>query len=306
MVAGWVVNRFRGDASLLAPAHDYVLGHTGRPVLGVVPYLPDLNIPQEDSVEFKSTRGEQPVAGDEAVTLAVIDLPHISNFTDLDAFAGESDVRVRIVRRPEDLDGPDAILLPGSKNTLADLAYLKRSGMADRIAAAASKAEIVGVCGGFQMLGQRINDPQRIESSAGGDDGLGLLPVETVMGQEKTLVRVEAKHTSSGQTVRGYEIHHGQTHTADGEALQAVFTREDGSAVGLGRDDHRVWGTYLHGVFDADGFRRWFIDRLRVRRGLPPRGTGAAYDIEPALDRLAAAVRQSLDMDEIYRLMKSQ
>ena len=380
MVAGWVVNRFRGDASLLRDALDYTLGHTGRPVLGVVPYLPALGLPQEDSVEFKSGLIDDTRDGKQCVEIAVIDLPHISNFTDFDALAGESDARVRIVRKLQDLGQPDAVILPGSKNTLADLAYLKRSGLAAKILemAAADSAEIVGICGGFQMLGRCVHDPQCVESVTGRDEGLGLLAVETVLAAEKTLVRSRAKHTPSGLEVFGYEIHHGLTNAcgtgipvvcdadilsacdagvppACGEAilaspddtghsstqgnskdadkmsaahegetpashmakmamlqkdmgrmpmLQPLFVREDGQAVGLGAASGRVWGTYLHGVFDADEFRRWFIDRLRVRRGLAPLGkVSARYDIEPALDRLADAVRKSLNMKEIYCLL---
>ena len=305
LVAGWVVNRFRGDASLLGDALDYTLGHTGRPVLGVVPYLPALNLPQEDSVEFKSGVIDDRRDGKQCVEIAVIDLPHISNFTDFDALAGESDARVRIVRKLQDLGNPDAVILPGSKNTLADLAYLKRSGLAAKILemAAADGAEIVGVCGGFQMLGRCVLDPQCVESVTGRDEGLGLLAVETVLAAEKTLVRSRGKHAPSGLEVFGYEIHHGVTN-GEGEDLPAMFVREDGQAAGLGAASGRVWGTYLHGVFDADEFRRWFIDRLRVRRGLAPLGkVSARYDIEPALDRLADVVRKSLNMKEIHRLL---
>ena len=158
--------------ALLDPALEYTLRRTGRPVLGVVPYLASLGLPQEDSVEFKSGQldAEQahgrhaqrpPGANGDAVEIAVIDLPHISNFTDLDAFRGESDVRLRIVRTPADLRQPDAVLIPGSKNTLADLGYLRQSGLADRIGqlARSGRTEVVGICGGFQMLGREIRDP---------------------------------------------------------------------------------------------------------------------------------------------------
>ncbi len=171
LVAGWIVNRFRGDAGLLQPALDYMLRRTGRPVLGVVPYLASLGIPQEDSVEFKSGQLDADHAGQhgngqgingDAVEIAVIDLPHISNFTDLDAFRGESDVRLQIVRTPADLRQPDAVLIPGSKNTLADLGYLRHSGLAGRIdqLARAGQTEVVGICGGFQMLGAKSAIPR--------------------------------------------------------------------------------------------------------------------------------------------------
>jgi cobyric acid synthase CobQ len=305
LVAGWIVNRFRGDPSLLDDALTYTLAHTGRPVWGVVPYLPDLNLPQEDSVAFKSGDLDGHGARDgRAVEVAVIDLPHISNFTDLDPFRVESDVRLRIIRSAAELNQPDAVLLPGSKNTLADLEYLRRSGLAERIARLADRSatEIVGLCGGLQMLGRRICDPQGIESAAQRSEGLGLLGVETVLAPEKTLVRTSARHAPSGLEVTGYEIHHGRTAA---ELARPVLTRPDGEVVGVAATDERIWGTYLHGIFDSDLFRRWFVDRLRIRRGWPPLGKViGCYDIEPALDRLADVVRQSVRMKDIYQLMK--
>jgi cobyric acid synthase CobQ len=306
-IAGWIVNRFRGDASLLGPALDYTRQHTGRPVLGVVPYLSQLGLPQEDSVEFKSGALDRAAGDDDAVVeIAVIDLPHISNFTDFDALRAESDVRLRIVRTAADLDRPDAVILPGSKNTLGDLDYLRRNGLAERIAALAQEdaSEIVGICGGLQMLGRDICDPLGIESAAENTRGLGLLGIRTVMAAEKTLVRATALHAASGLEVIGYEIHHGQTAY---NGCDPLLTRADGQVVGIAGNDQRIWGTYLHGIFDADAFRRWFIDRLRVRRGLTPIGNVLnRYDIEPALDRLAEVVRASVRVDEIYRLMGLQ
>ena len=306
-IAGWIVNRFRGDAGLLGPAFDYMLQHTGRPVLGVVPYLPELGLPEEDSVEFKSgaldLTFDQAARGDAAVEIAVIDLPHISNFTDFDAFRVERDVRLRIVRTAAELNQPDAVILPGSKNTLGDLEYLRRSGLAERITALARQgaAEIIGICGGLQMLGREIRDPLGIESPAEHSHGLELLGISTVMAAEKTLLRTAARHAVSGLEVTGYEIHHGQTACNGCEPLLA---RADGQVVGFAGRGQRIWGTYLHGVFDADAFRRWFVDRLRVRRGLPPVAAPIGrYDIEPALDRLAKVVRASVRMDEIYRIM---
>ena len=339
LVAGWIVNRFRGDSSLLGPALDYTLAHTGRPVFGVVPFLRDLALPQEDSVEFKdrashnreteranpetarrehhgslplaSSQCDSPATDTDSVDIAVIDLPHISNFTDFDAFAVEPDVRVRIVRSAAELGRPDAIILPGSKNTLGDLAYLKQSGLADAMAKLRNegRVQIVGLCGGFQMLGLRIGDPQAIESASGTADALGLLPVETILAADKTLVRTSARHIPSGLQVAGYEIHHGRT---SGANVAPLFGRVDGSQadpsdglLGGASADGAIWGTYLHGVFDADEFRRWFIDRLRTARGLAPIGqVVGCYNIEPALDRLAEVVRHSLDMKAIYRLLK--
>jgi cobyric acid synthase CobQ/L-threonine-O-3-phosphate decarboxylase len=312
LVAGWVVNRFRGDAALLRSALDYTLAHTGRPVFGVVPYLERLGLPEEDSVEFKAGALDDRSERAEAVTVAVVDLPHISNFTDFDALDVEEDVSLRIVRTADELGEPDAVILPGSKNVLHDLHYLRQSGLAERLLSLArgGRTEIVGICGGLQLLGREIRDPGRIESVSGADSGLGLLNAVTTMASEKTLSRAEGTHGPSGCRVAGYEIHHGRT-TGEGPALsgvegdEVILRRSDGEAIGFASGDGRVWGTYLHGIFDADAFRRWFVDRLRARRGWVPKGAvSARYDIEPALDRLAQAVRESLDMERIYRLLR--
>jgi cobyric acid synthase len=157
----------------------------------------------------------------------------------------------------------------------------------------------VGICGGFQMLGQKVEDPYGIESANQTIHGLGLMTISTVMAQQKTLVRTEGTHLPSGLKVRGYEIHHGQT---EGIPLIPLVLREDGEVIGAEAKERSVWGTYLHGIFDADDFRRWFIDRLRVRRNLPAIGkVCAVYNLEPAYERLAEVVRRSLKMEEIYR-----
>jgi adenosylcobyric acid synthase len=303
LLAGFVVNRFRGQASLLEEAILYTERHTGRPVFGVVPYLPQLGLPEEDSVTFKAAREEAGASAE--IEIAVVDLPHISNFTDFDALRLEPDVRVRIVRSAAELGRPDAVMLPGSKNVIGDLAYLRESGLAAALLQLArdGRTEIVGQCGGYQMLGASIEDPHGIESSTPVLPGLGLLPLCTVLAPEKTLERVSARHAAAALGVEGYEIHHGRT--LPGEAVQPIVVRADGEVIGVGRPDGLVWGSYLHGIFDADGFRRWFIDSLRRRKGLAPVGrVVTVYDLQAAFDRLADVVRQSLRMDEIYRLMR--
>ena len=299
LVAGFVVNRFRGQESLLRDALDYMLRVTGRPVFGVVPNLSNLNLPEEDSVTFKSGVMDRKKQAGATIEIAVIDLPHISNFTDFDAFKTEPDVYLRIVRSVTELVTPDAVILPGSKNTLHDLAYLKQTGLADRILqlAATGKTEIVGICGGLQMLGREIEDPDGLETVNGRASGLSLLDIRTVMKPEKTLSRVTAQHPPSGLTVQGYEIHHGQTTFNSLPAVHGPLSTAFPSG-------GRVWGTYLHGVFDADEFRRWFINRLRGHRNLAPlEGLTSAYDIEPALEQLADVVRKALRIDELYRLI---
>jgi adenosylcobyric acid synthase len=303
VVAGFVVNRFRGKEELLHDAIKYTKRHTGRPVFGVVPYFHDLGLPEEDSVSFKCGMFDNLVRDEDCVEIAVVDLPHISNFTDFDAFRVEPDVQLKIVRTATDLNRPDAVILPGSKNVIGDLEYLRHNGLDDKIRDLTANygTELVGLCGGFQMIGTDIADPHGLESDRKAIPGLGFLNVTTVLALEKTLTRVSAKHLESGLAVQGYEIHHGQSRSSNAEPL---VIQDDGTTGGARSPDGRLWGSYLHGIFDSDEFRRWFIDRLRVRRGLSAKGQVCAhYDIEPALDRLADAVRHSLQMDQIYRLM---
>jgi cobyric acid synthase CobQ len=302
-LAGFVINRFRGRRDLLNDAILYTRQHTGLPTMGVIPLIAELGLPEEDSVAFKAGAAEPPPTDAHRIEIAVIDLPHIANFTDFDALALEPDVRVRIVRRREDLGTPDAVVIPGSKNTLGDLRYLHAGGLAEAIMALNRnrKCCIVGICAGLQILGQEIADPYAIESPGESRPGLGLLPVTTVLEREKTLKAASGRHLESGLTLRGYEIHHGASR-ADG--LRPAVVRDDDEAIGYASADGRIFGTYLHGLFDADPFRRWFIDRLRLRRGWAPlERVQRRYDIEPALDRLAEIVRAHLDVPALYKLM---
>ncbi len=302
LVCGYVLNRFRGDAGLLAPANAFLHDLTGRPVLGVVPSIENLGLPEEDSVTFKAggILAQTPPDDPDTLDIALIDLPHVSNFTDLDALIAEPDARVRRVGRAEDLGRPDAIIIPGSKNTLADLAALRERGLDAAVTALAlaGKTEVVGICAGLQMLGAAVLDPLGLESGRGREEGLGLLAVVTELAPDKTLAVTEAVHEPSGLALRGYEIHHGHTRP-DGQAVLEIARRTDGTAIGFARPDLPVWGAYLHGLFDADVFRRHWLDGLRIRRGLAPIGRVTVRDLEPALDRLADVVEESLDMGKI-------
>ncbi|MCW5213304.1 cobyric acid synthase, partial [Desulfobulbus sp. TB] len=306
LLAGFLVNRFRGDASLLTDAHDFIEQRTNKPVLGVVPWLTDLGLPQEDSVSFKAGLYDSAEPAGEHVEIALIDLPHISNFTDLEPLLAEKDVWLRTVRRVDDLGEPDAVILPGSKNVLADLAWLAQTGLDKAICGLAEQGcQIIGICGGFQILGKTVADPHGIEGEAGSLlHGLGLLDLVTELAIHKILTRREGVHVPSGQPIHGYEIHHGQTGYGNDTPSEPLLTFADGASCGVADQTGQIWGSYLHGIFDADPFRRWFINTLREGRGLPPlSGNGAQYNLEPALDRLAAVLRQELDMDAVYRLL---
>ena len=301
LVAGFIINRFRGRKSLLDEALTFTNDRTGKPVLGVIDYLTNLGLPEEDSVGFKAGLYDSPASNTHDLELAVIDLPHISNFTDLEPFLAEPDVSIRIVRHLDDLRSPAAIILPGSKNVAQDMYWLQKTGLAEKITQLhRQKIPIIGICGGFQMLGRQINDPLQLESAHGTIKALDLLDMETVLAKDKTLTRKKAIHAPSGLAVHGYEIHHGQTHSAHAPILQF----HDGQGDGAGTADNLVWGSYLHGIFDDDIFRRWFLDTLRVKQGLTPlNDVCAPYDLEPAFDRLADAVRSQLQMDRVYQLL---
>jgi len=306
LVAGYVLNRFRGDASLLAPANAFLRDLTGREVLGVVPHIEDLGLPEEDSVSFKAGEilADAPPTDPDRLDIVLLDLPHVSNGTDVDALTVEPDVTVRRVCRLDALGRPDAILLPGSRNTLGDLAALRASGLARAISRAAEsgRTEIVGICAGLQMLGQTVEDPLGLESDRRSAAGLGVLPVATELAAEKTLTVTEARHVPSGLPLSGYEIHHGRSRATDAAPV-VVTRRDDGAPLGYGHPNLPVWGAYLHGIFDADAFRRHWLNGLRARRGLAPIVATSPYDLEPALERLADVVEESLGSPRLIALL---
>jgi len=306
LVAGYVVNMFRGDASLLNDALDYVTGRTGKPFMGVVPYMSRHGIPEEDSVSFKRGSLDSARTDGQLVDIACIDVPHISNFTDIEPFFNEPDVHVRVVRSPEELGAPDAVILPGSKNVVHDMNWLREQGFIselDRLLHS-EQAVVVGICGGFQMLGRTISDEHQVESVAGGMKGLDFLPLATSLAPQKTLTATGARYLPSDMQIRGYEIHHGVTKTDAPDEISVCMERSDGKPIGYSRKDGKVWGTYLHGLFDDDSFRRDFIDSLRKKKGLEPVSRILAqYDIESALDRLADVVRASINAEPLYKML---
>lgn len=322
-VAGYVLNKFRGDATLLTSALTAVSRRTRRPFLGVIPMLKDLHLPEEDSVSFKlgtmpglfTSAGPDKTCPTQTLDIAVTDLPHISNFTDLDALRAEHGVRVRLLRRAEDFGVPHAVILPGSKNTVADMRFLQKTGLAEAICRFSEQdnATVVGICGGLQMLGQRIDDPLCIEDG-GRAAGLGLLPLRTRLREVKQLRRVAGRmlETVAGTalSVEGYEIRHGQSEPTSRrkkhDRMAPVMKDTAGRVLGWGRLEPdgraRVWGAYLHGLFDADAFRHAFLNSLREKACFAPQ-TGCVYSLVPELDRLADVVEQNLNMRSVYSLL---
>ena len=294
LVKGLVINKFRGDVSLFTPAVDFLERKTAKPVLGVLPFIDRLGIDDEDSVSLDDKSST--VEGE--LNIAVIRLPKISNFTDFDSLAGECDVTLRYVTTVDEIDDADVIVVPGSKNSSNDLMWLRAEGFEDAIKRrAAEGAAIVGICGGYQMLGRKIFDPHHTESTVEEIDGLGLLPLITTFAVEKltrqvTLDRLKFRFLDDeidGRVLEGYEIHAGET-----EPSSASLMMVDGN----------VFGTYVHGIFDNDDFRRQMLNAVRRRKGLAPleNTRNRRAEKQAAYDRLARIVRDNLNMallDEI-------
>ncbi|RJQ37835.1 MAG: cobyric acid synthase [Dehalococcoidia bacterium] len=311
-VKGLVINKFRGDPGLLKPGLVKLEQLTAKPVLGVVPYYRDIRLPQEDSV-YLDERPDGAAGG--APDIAVVRLPHIANYDDFDPLE-EDGIAVRYLSRARELGRPHLIILPGTKSTVSDLAYLKRSGLAREVVRLAGEGvPVIGICGGYQMLGRRILDPLGIESAAPSVPGLGLLEVETTFEPQKATRQVTATISAGygllegmrGQAITGYEIHMGKT-TANGQAAAFRITGtppgtadyDDGAIDGCGM----VLGTYLHGLFANDRFRKNLLDGLRHRNGLAAGNGVTPLGQEAHFDRLAALVRASLDMERLYQIIE--
>ena len=311
LVKGHVINKFRGDPSLLTSGLGFLEERTGVPVAGVIPFFSDIHIPEEDSLgltpELKSD-------DDTAVDVAIMRLPHIANFDDFDPIRHEPGVRVRYVGRADEFGNPDLVIIPGSKTTIADLDWLDAQGLADRILASRrGGTPVIGICAGYQMLGERLLDPDRVESSREEAHGLGLLPTSTTFHREKSTHQVRGRVTDGrgllsgcgGAEVSAYEIHMGQTL---GEGLHRPFVVETRSGGRISLPDGAIddegltLGTYLHGLFHNRAVRRSILEFVTQRKGvgLPFGGE----DVEPSVeyDKLATLVRENLDMELVYRV----
>ncbi|MEU7032118.1 cobyric acid synthase [Streptomyces sp. NPDC046237] len=298
LIAGYLVNKFRGDVTLLEPGLDMLLGLTGRRTFGVLPYAHGLGIDEEDGLRV-SLRGAvresvvAPPAGEDVLRVAVCAVPLMSNFTDVDALAAEPGVVVRFVDRAEELVDADLVVVPGTRGTVKALAWLRERGLADALARRAAEGRpVLGICGGFQALGERIEDD--VESKAGTVDGLGLLPVRVRFAAEKTLARPVGE--ALGERVEGYEIHHGVADVLGGDPFL------DGCRVGA------VWGTHWHGSLESDGFRRAFLREVAAaagRRFVPAPDTSFGALREEQLDRLGDLIEEHADTDALLRLIEN-
>ncbi len=317
MVAGIIINKFRGDRLLLQPAIDFLEAKTSIPVLGVIPYA-NFNIPEEDTVNDERRRHKTERG---ILSIGVLYLPHVSNFTDFDPLEAEPDVFLRYIKPGQNIGDLDCVIIPGSKNTIGDLNSIKGLGWEQQILnLAEAGVPIIGVCGGLQMLGRSIRDPGGVESAEQEIPGLGLLDIETEFCAEKTTWQVIGKLRGLGiliddnldHDVTGYEIHMGQSYRGSGASAAFSLWRQNQPEIevldGAVNETGLVWGTYLHGLFDADGFRRAFLNQLRKSRGLPPLNIQYKYaeNREAAYNYLAQVVRENMDLKRVYQLMGLQ
>ena len=304
LIRGIVINKFRGMRSILQPGIEWLENYTGIPVIGVIPWLEQV-FPAEDSLDLFE-RKKSAFQGD--LNISVLRLPRIANFTDFDPLESEPTVSLKYIHPKQDLGHPDAVIIPGTKTTIADLLLLQKSGMAEAIQNyAASGGTVLGICGGYQMMGQYLTDPDRLESEHLKCDGLGLLPIKTMITDYKVTKQrqVTSNFPQSGLPVAGYEIHQGRSRLIEPDAVTSDYSPLfDDPSLGLVDKDQLIWGSYLHGLFDNGAWRRAWLNRLRQQRGLKSLPTGIPNyreQRESMLDTLATSIEAHLNLNDILK-----
>ncbi len=315
-IKGIVINKFRGDITLLESGLHLLEERVKRPVIGVIPYFRDIKIYDEDSVSLDERNARGIV--DNGLDIVVVRLPRISNFTDFIPLEESEGVRLRYVEGEGDFGNPDLVIIPGTKNTLEDMVFLKNSGISQKILSLAERGiQIIGICGGFQILGKEIHDPSGVESGYKKVDGLGLIDAVTVMEREKVTNQVRAigidtlDFLNEGDEISGYEIHMGQTRLSGTERPLFKIIERDGNKVslldGATVKNGQIIGTYIHGLFDNDRFRNKLIASLMKKKGTRPMQVEGCAHIakkEENYNKLADIVRKNLDMKFIKDLIK--
>lgn len=300
-VKGIIINKFRGMKQLLESGIEWVENYTGIPVLGVIPYF-DVKIEAEDSMALSSLRLKKPKQQEFAIDVAIIRLPRISNFTDFDPLFDEPGVGHRFVSSIYELEQPDVIIIPGTKNTVEDYLWLQESELAQAILKHAQNGgRVVGICGGFQMLGEQIYDESAIEGNGGTYSSLGLLPIETHFVTEKQTIQVQGK-TVTGHDVKGYEIHLGRS--VPKKEITPFITFDDGRQDGV--YTNQVIGTYVHGIFQNRHFTRYYFNLIRREKNIKLLSENVVSDEdlrEQAYEMLDQHIRQHLNMKKIYEIL---
>lgn len=307
LIKGFIINKFRGDISLLKAGLDFLEQRYSIPVLGVIPFFKSIQIAQEDSGYLDHRSNGSP---DERPDVCIVRLPHISNYDDFDPL--ESSCNLRYITSQAELGNPDLIILPGTKSTINDLDFLRHSGLAAAITRMAVRGTpLIGICGGYQMLGRFISDPEHCESDSDGCEGLGLLDADTIFRPAKITGQVRAKVNAGygllrgmkNMSLKGYEIHMGrQNESGSRPAFKLFTTRGNTTAEGAINEKGTVFGTYIHGLFDNVEFTNKLISNLCRLRGLDDAGY-RAIDREKSYDELASLVRESLDIPRIYDII---
>ena len=301
MVAGFLVNRFRGDPTLFEAGLQAIAERSTWPSLGLIPYFADASrLPAEDALALDQRGTPKDATSDAPITIAVLQLPRISNFDDFDPLKAEPGVRLVFVRRGETIPvEAQLVIIPGSKATIADLTALRAQGWHIDLAAHVRRGgRVLGICGGYQMLGARIDDPQGIEGEAGGCEGLGLLDVSTVMAGAKTLAQVSGHCLIEGAPFAGFEMHLGRTQGPD--AGRPVLEMADGRRDGAMSADQNVRGVYVHGLFNEDRQRAAWLNWI----GASPSDLAYEQGVEDTLDALAAHLERHIDCDRILSLAR--
>ena len=301
-IKGIIVNKFRGDEKLFEQGRKMMEEICGVPVIGLVPYLDDIHIEEEDSVSLAKKSNAH--TEDNLINVAVVATPHISNFTDFDTISRDPRVHLYFTSEPAELLNADVIILPGSKNTLSDLKAIQANGCADAIiTASALGRSVMGICGGYQMMGERVDDPDGVEGEPGSMAGLGLLPVNTVLKGSKTVRRVRFTMDGCPGLNSGYEIHMGISALDDDASPMVV--KEDGSVDGC-RVNEMICGSYIHGILDNPGVIDMLLKPHALRKGLPESGNVEPYREykERQYDALAQRLRDCLDIDLLYKIMR--
>ena len=306
LTIGFLINKFRGDPRLFSDGIEYIEKKTGLPVLGLVPFFHDIRIDSEDSVSVQEDKRPHRPVGPKTVNIAVLRLPAISNFTDLEILEQEKDVVVNYVFRPKELtDDYDCIIIPGTKNAMEDAVWLSRMGWRKAVELFSSEGKrVLGICGGYQLMGKRIKDPYGVESDRREVSGLNLLPVTTSLEKEKVVRKVVGTCLTNGKRVKGYEIHMGKSRILKdvGEPFLRIGKQGEkgGWQDGWSLNGGLISGTYLHGIFDLPGFRGDFLNRMRKAKGLKaktPKQGRVTKDHQ--YDRLADHFEAHCDVEKI-------